>query len=146
MSKANYTWISSQLSSCTCGDIGFKKNLDLVLAWKSDIEVPFRPLPCSCPLQTILLSDPVGCNSPLQIVMVTFWCTIIVSRGLSHPTLKVWIQTKRAPNCRGLSHPTGWAALPSDNIPGHFSRVEKPPDDINSCLFFINKKGLARPT
>jgi hypothetical protein len=42
----------------------------------------------SCPLQTILLSDLVGCDSPLQAVMA-FWCTVIVSKGLSHPTQKV---------------------------------------------------------
>jgi len=42
--------------------------------------------------------------------------------------------------CRGLTHPTGWAALPS--YQGIFSRVEKPSDDINNCLFLMNKKGL----
>ncbi len=45
----------------------------------------------------ILPSDLVGCDSPLQIVMA-FWSTIIFSRGLSHLTQKVWIQTKRAPD------------------------------------------------
>ncbi len=35
-----------------------------------------------------LLSDLADCDSPLQIVMA-FWGTIIVSRGLSHPTHKV---------------------------------------------------------
>jgi hypothetical protein len=50
--------------------------------------VPILPLGHSCPLQTLLLSDLVGCDRPLQIVMV-FWCTVIVSRGLSHPTQKV---------------------------------------------------------
>ncbi len=71
----------------SCGDIGFKKTPGLVLAWKSGLKVSFLPLGRSCPLQTLLLSDLVGCDSPLQIVM-TFWCTIIVSRGLSHPTQK----------------------------------------------------------
>jgi hypothetical protein len=60
--------------------------------------VPLLHLGRSCLLQTILLSDLVGCDSPLQIVMA-IWCTIIVSRGLSHQTQKVQIQTKRAPNC-----------------------------------------------
>ncbi len=46
----------------------------------------------------MLLNDLVGCDSPQQIVMA-FWHTNIVSRGLSHPTQKVWIQTKRVPNC-----------------------------------------------
>jgi hypothetical protein len=39
------------------------------MAWKSGRKVPFLPLGRSCPLQTILLSDLVGCDSPLQIVM-----------------------------------------------------------------------------
>ncbi len=82
----------------SCGDIGFFKNiLGLVLAWKSGLKEPFWTLGHSCPLQTILLSDLVGCGSPLQIV-IAFWSTIIVSIGLSHPTQKVWIRTKRAPN------------------------------------------------
>jgi len=62
-----------------------KKILGLVLAWKSGLKVSFLPLGRSCPLKTILPRDLVGCNSPLQIVMA-FWLTIIVSRGLSHPT------------------------------------------------------------
>ncbi len=57
----------------SCGDTGFlKKNLGLVLAQKSGLKVPFLVLRRSCPLQTILLSDLVGCDSPLQIVMA-FW-------------------------------------------------------------------------
>ncbi len=39
----------------SCGDIGFKKNYSLVLAWKSGLKVPFLTLGCFCPLQTILL-------------------------------------------------------------------------------------------
>ncbi len=57
--------------------------------------MPFLPF---YPLQTILLNDLVGCDSPLQIVMA-FRRTIIVSRGLSNQTQKVLIQTKRAPHC-----------------------------------------------
>ncbi len=73
----------------SCEDIGlFKKVLGLVLAWKSGLKVPFLTLGCSCPLQTILVSDLVGCDSPLQIVMA-FWHTIIFSRGLSHPAQKL---------------------------------------------------------
>ncbi len=57
----------------SCGAIGFlKKILGLVLARKSGPKVPFLPLGRSCPLQTILLRDLVGCDSPLQIVM-DFW-------------------------------------------------------------------------
>ncbi len=40
--------------------------------------------------------------------------------------------------CRGLSHPIGWAALPSDNISGHFFQGF----DIDSHLFLMKKKGL----
>jgi hypothetical protein len=58
------------------------------MAWKSGLKLPFLPVGRSCPLQTILLSDLVGCDSPLQIV-IAVWLTIIVSRGLSHPTQKV---------------------------------------------------------
>ncbi len=72
--------------------LALKKILGLVLAWKSGLKVPFLPFGRSCPLKTILLSDLVGCDSPLR--------TILFSRGLSHPT--------------------GGAALPSDNISGRF--------------------------
>jgi hypothetical protein len=58
------------------------------LAWKSGLKVPFLPLGRSCPLQTFLLSDLVGCDWPLQMVMA-FWRTFIVSRGLSRFTQKV---------------------------------------------------------
>jgi hypothetical protein len=84
------------------------------LAWKSGLKVPLLPLGHSCPLQTILLSDLVGCDSPLQKVMAHL-CNIIVSRGLSHPTQKVQFKQKGRQTaitiCRGLSHPTGRAAL-----------------------------------
>jgi hypothetical protein len=54
----------------SCSDSGFiKKILGLVLAWKLGLIVPLMPLGPSCLLQTILLSDLVGCDSPLQIVM-----------------------------------------------------------------------------
>jgi hypothetical protein len=43
--------------------------------------------------------------------------------------------------CIGLSHPTGWAALPSENI-GIFIRAEKISEDINDRIFFINNKWL----
>jgi hypothetical protein len=42
-----------------------KKILGLVMAWKSGLKVPFLPLGHCCPLQTILLSDLIGCDSPL---------------------------------------------------------------------------------
>ncbi len=50
--------------------LSLKKIICLVKAWKSGLKVPLLLLGPSCPLQTILLSDLVGCDSPLQIVMV----------------------------------------------------------------------------
>ncbi len=59
----------------SCGDIGFLKQiLGLVLAWKSGVKVPLLSFGRSSFLQTILLSDLVGCDCPLQIVM-TLWRT-----------------------------------------------------------------------
>jgi hypothetical protein len=77
---ANYTGFHHNCFFISCGDIGLKESLDLVLAWKSGRKLPFLPLGRSCPLQTILLGDLVRCDSPLPI-----WRTIIVSRGLSTP-------------------------------------------------------------
>jgi hypothetical protein len=80
-----------------------KKILDLVLAWKSGLKVYLLPLGPSCPLQTILLSDLVGCDSPLQKDMAVWHTflkfeahrtTIIVSSGLPHPTQPVQILKK----------------------------------------------------
>jgi hypothetical protein len=52
----------------SCVESAFlKKILGLVLAWKSGLKVLFLPLGRSCPLQTILLSDLVGCYSPLLL-------------------------------------------------------------------------------
>jgi hypothetical protein len=54
----------------SCGDIGFlKKSRGQLLAWKSGLKVPLLPLGPSCPLQTILLSDLVWCDSQLQKLM-----------------------------------------------------------------------------
>jgi hypothetical protein len=45
--------------------------------------------------------------------------------------------------CGGLSHPTGWAALPSENKSRpFFSRAEKPSEDITGRLFLMNTKGF----
>jgi hypothetical protein len=46
--------------------LAYNKILVLVLAWKAGLKVPFLPLGRSCPLQTILLSDLVWYDSPLQ--------------------------------------------------------------------------------
>ncbi len=53
----------------SCGDIGFKKILGLGLAWKSGLKVPLLSSVPSFPLQTILPSDLVGCDSPLPILI-----------------------------------------------------------------------------
>jgi hypothetical protein len=47
-----------------------------VLAWKSGLKVPLLPLGPSCPLQTILLSDLVGRDNSLQMVMAV-WNTFL---------------------------------------------------------------------
>ncbi len=137
-----------------------KKSLPgLVLAWKSNLKMPILAFGPSCPLQTILLSDLVGCDSPLQIVTAVW-----------RPFFKIWTVPKsrccqqravtpdpgssnsfkkmhKTPITiyKGLSHPTGWAALPSENISRwFFSSMEKPSEDINSRLFLMNKKGLKK--
>ena len=106
--------------------------------------MPLLPLGHACCLQNILLSDLVGSDRTLQIVL-NVWCTflkcearhtsILVSSGLSHLTQEVQTQKEVHQTgiaiCRGLAHPPGWAALPSENI-GIFSRVEKISEDINS--------------
>jgi hypothetical protein len=139
----------------SCCDIGFlTKILGLVLALKSGLNVPLLPLGPSCPLQAILLRDLVGFDSLLRIIMA-IWRTflkfetrktaIIVSRGLSNPSRKeVQIQKLVRPNAiSGLSHPTGWAALTSENISRRFfqgCRIFS--EDINSRSFLINLKGF----
>jgi hypothetical protein len=72
---------------------------------------------------------------------------IIISSGLLHLTQGVQIlknvRQTASTICSGLSHPTGWAALPPENISqSFFSRVEKPSEDKNSRLFVMNIKGL----
>jgi hypothetical protein len=64
--------------------------------------VPLLPIGRSFPLQTILLSDLVGCDSPLQIVMAIWRAfkkfeasktAIIVSRRPpQHPTQQIQIK------------------------------------------------------
>ncbi len=91
----------------SCGDIGFKKSLGQVLAWKSGLKVHLLPLGPSCCLQTILMSDLVRSDSLLQIVMAvwrTFFLTFevyqtanIAISGLSHSIKQIQIFFK-APN------------------------------------------------
>ncbi len=63
--------------------------------------MPLLPIGRSCALETILLSDLVGCDSPLQIVMAIWRAfkkfeasktAIIVNSGPSHPTQQIQIQ------------------------------------------------------
>ncbi len=57
----------------SCGDTGFlQKRLGPVSPVKSGRKVSLLPLGRSCPLQTIPLSDLVGCGSPLQKGLSTF--------------------------------------------------------------------------
>jgi hypothetical protein len=125
------------------------------MAWKSGLKVLLLPVGISCTLQTILLSDLVGCDTPLQIIMVfgalffkfeASQTATIVSSGRPHPTQHVKIQNKVRQTAitifSGQAHPTGWAALPSEKNHTVFSRAEKPSEDVNSHLFLMNKKGL----
>ncbi len=74
LSQANYTLISLQPpSSILWWHWLLKKILGLVLAWKSGLKVPLLPLGPSCPLQTILMNDLFGCDSPLQIAMAVWY-------------------------------------------------------------------------
>ncbi len=72
--------------------LALKKILGLVLASKSGLKVPFLPL----------LSAEVGHTRPRKF------------------EFKQKGRQTAITICRGLSHPTGWAALPSDNILGRF--------------------------
>ncbi len=114
--------------------------------------MPLLPLGPSCPLQTILLSDLVGCDSPLQIVMAigcTFFkfeasqTAITICSRLSHPTHQVQILRKCAKQPL-LSAEGCHARLDGQHglLRMGFSRAEKPSEEINSCLFLMNKKGL----
>ncbi len=116
------------------------------MAFKSGLKVPLLTLGPSCPLQTILLSDLLGCGSPLQILMAV-WRTFFkfearqmattICRGLSRPTQQVQILKKEVRQtsitvCRGLSHLTGWTSLASENISRRFFQGQR-----------MNMKGLA---
>ncbi len=112
----------------SCGDIHFLKViLCLVLAWKSGLKASLLPLGPSYPLQTSLLSDLVGCDSPMRIVMAIWWpffleAAITTSAGGCH----TWLDGQHCPLWK--NH-------------GVFARAEKPSEDVN-CRFFMNKKGL----
>ncbi len=90
----------------SCGDIGYlKKNP------RPSVGQEIRPQSAFSAFRPLLPSANYSAEWSGRVV----W---------SHPTEKVWIQTKRALNCNyyllRLSQPTGWATLPSDNISGSF--------------------------
>ncbi len=123
------------------GEIGFKKNcIGQALTWISGLKVPLLPLGPSCHLQTILLSDLVGCDSPLQKVMA-FWCTffkfeacqtaIIVCSWLLHQTQQVQILKKVRQMailiCSRPLYLTGWASQSYENISRRFFHGQRNP-------------------
>jgi hypothetical protein len=59
-----------------------------------------------------------------------------------HTFLKFEVHQTAITICSWLSHPTGRAALPSENISRwfYFSRADKPSEDVKSRLFLKNKK------
>jgi hypothetical protein len=102
------------------------------------------PLGRSCPLQTILLSDLAGCDSPLQIILA-FWRTIIVIRELSHLTQKVWIQNKKGLpllSAEGCHTRLDGQHCPLITYQGVFFKGGETLWWHKSRLFFRNKKGL----
>ncbi len=128
------------------------------MAWKSGLKVPLLPLGPSCPLQTILLRDLVGCDSQLQIVMAIsrafFKIWILPNSHYSQQhaatpepvssNLKKWRQTAIT-FCSGLSHPNGWAALPSENISRHFFQMAEKPSENIKGLNDLTVKSIEGP-
>ncbi len=86
-SSANHTWISLQPPSCFLWWYWFKK----VLAWTTELKVSLLPLGPSSPLQTILLSDMVVCDSQLECVGHSF--AYVAHLWFSRD---VWIRTQSA--------------------------------------------------
>jgi hypothetical protein len=107
-----------------CGDIGFLKNiLGLVLAWKSGLKVPFLPLWRSCPSANYsadwsgrVWQPTADSNDLLAPLLSTVGCH---TRPRNFK-FKQKVRQTSITICRGLSHPTGLAALLSDNISGRF--------------------------
>ncbi len=96
----------------------------------------FVPLGPSCPLQTILLSNLVGHDSPLQIIMAV-WQTFFKfeARLNSHYCLRQTVITIY----RGLPD---WMGSIAYRFAVLISRAEKPSEDINSRFFLMNEKAL----
>jgi hypothetical protein len=136
----------SNILRFSCGDIGLKKIAckSSIVAWISDLKVPLLPLGPSCPLQTILLNDLVGCGSPLQILM-SLWRTFynfkhakqplyVVCSGLLQPTRQVQILKKVRQMailiCSGLCIQLDRRHSPLRTCHGVFLRADKLSDDI----------------
>ncbi len=85
--------------NCLSVYCGFKKNP------RSSIGLEIRPQSAFSAFRVLLPSANYSAEWPGRVwqpsadIVITIWPTIIVSRGLSHLTQKVWIQTKRVPNC-----------------------------------------------
>jgi hypothetical protein len=129
----------------SCGDIGVLKNP------RSSIGQEIRPQSAFSDFRARLPSANYSAEWSGWVWQPSadstgFWHTTLFSRSCHIRPRKFEFKQKGRQAaisiCRGLSHPTRGAALPSDNISGRFSRVEKPSDDINSRLFLMNKKGL----
>ncbi len=143
--EANYTWISLKPpSSSLWWHWLLKKFLGLVVAWKSGLKkVPLLPLVPSYPLQTIFLSDLVGCDLPLETVMAVWRNFFFFWGPNSHycqqwavsPDQKIHIE-KSVPNC----HYYLQRAVTPDWM-GSIALSEQI-TDINNRLFLMNKKGL----
>jgi hypothetical protein len=93
---------------CIVNDIGFFKNPRSSIGLEIKPKIAFTLGP-SCPLQTILLNDMVGCDSPQQIVMAVccifyFFLfearqTALLSAAGCHTQPKASLNSKSVPNC-----------------------------------------------
>jgi hypothetical protein len=109
---------------------------------------PLQPLGPSCPLQTILLGDLVGCGNPLQIVMAVWRTFFNLSALNSHYSLQraTTPDPASSPNCHYhlqravIPDWMGSTAL-RRHITAFFSRAEKHSEDITRHFFLMNMKG-----
>ncbi len=106
-----------------------------------------------CPLQTIMLSALVGCDSPLQIVMAVWHiflqmkCAkqLLLSAAGSHAWPSKLKILKKCAKRSLLSAKGCHIQLDGQKCPlrtyraGFFQRAEKPSEDINSRLFRVKK-------
>ncbi len=91
-------------------------------------------------MQTILLSDLVGCDSPLQIVK-PFGSPLLSAEGCHTRPRKFEFKQNGRKTAIKLSITISAEGCHTRLDGRFFSRVEKPSDDINSRLFLMNKKG-----